>query len=70
MEPRHYTPAQAAEILGMQTSSIYALISRHELDANKVGRNRYISFSQLEAYQRNRGYGAHHKDGIDYTYAD
>ena len=65
MEPITYTPAQAAEILGMKTSSIYALISRHELAAEKVGRSRYISLSQVEAYIRNRG----SKDVIDYTYA-
>jgi hypothetical protein len=65
MEPITYTPAQAAEILGMKTSSVYALISRHELAANKVGRSRYISISQLEAYLKNRG----SKDVIDYTYA-
>jgi excisionase family DNA binding protein len=65
MEPITYTPAQAAEILGMKTSSVYALISRNELAANKVGRSRYISISQLEAYIRNRG----SKDVIDYTYA-
>jgi len=65
MEPITYTPAQAAEILGMKTSSVYALISRHELAANKVGRSRYISISQLEAYLKNKG----SKDVIDYTYA-
>jgi excisionase family DNA binding protein len=65
MDRTNLTPAQAAEILGMKTSSIYALISRHELAAEKVGRSRYISLSQLEAYIRNRG----SKDVIDYTYA-
>ena len=60
-----YTPAQAAEILGMKTSSIYALISRHELAADKVGRSRYISLAQLDAYMKNRG----NKDVVDYTYA-
>jgi len=65
MDRNNLTPAQAAEILGMKTSSIYALISRHELAAEKVGRSRYISLSQLEAYIRNRG----SKDVIDYTYA-
>ena len=60
-----YTPAQAAEILGMKTSSIYALISRHELAADKVGRSRYISLAQLDAYMKNRGT----KDVVDYTYA-
>ena len=65
MDRNTLTPAQAAEILGMKTSSIYALISRHELAADKVGRSRYISHSQLETYLRNRG----NRDIVDYTYA-
>jgi excisionase family DNA binding protein len=65
MNKNIYTPAQAAEILGMKTSSIYALISRHELAADKVGRSRYISLAQLDAYMKNRGT----KDVVDYTYA-
>ena len=65
MNKNIYTPAQAAEILGMKTSSIYALISRHELAADKVGRSRYISVAQFDAYMKNRGT----KDVVDYTYA-
>jgi excisionase family DNA binding protein len=65
MDRNNLTPAQAAEILGMKTSSIYALISRHELAANKVGRSRFISLAQLETYIHNRG----NKDVVDYTYA-
>jgi len=65
MDKNIFTPTQAAEILGMKTSSVYALICRHELAADKVGRSRYISIAQLEAYLKNRG----NKDVIDYTYA-
>jgi excisionase family DNA binding protein len=65
MNRNDLTPAQAAEILGMKTASIYALISRHELEANKVGRSRYISLSQLETYTKRRS----NKDVVDYTYA-
>jgi len=65
MDRNNLTPAEAAEILGMKTSSIYALISRHELAANKVGRNRYISLSQLQAYIDLRG----NKDVVDCHYA-
>jgi len=65
MDRNNLTPAEAAEILGMKTSSIYALISRHELAANKVGRNRYISLSQLQAYIDERG----NKDVVDCHYA-
>ena len=65
MESNNLTPAEVAEILGMKTSSIYALISRHELAANKVGRSRFITTSQLDVYMRNRG----NKDVVDSTYA-
>lgn len=65
MDRNNLTPAEAAEILGMKTSSIYALISRHELAANKVGRNRYISLSQLQAYIDERG----NKEVVDCRYA-
>ena len=65
MDRNNLTPAEAAEILGMKTSSIYTLISRHELAANKVGRNRYISLSQLQAYIDERG----NKDVVDCRYA-
>ena len=65
MDRNNLTHAEAAEILGMKTSSIYALISRTELAAEKVGRSRYISLSQLEAYIRNRG----SRHVIDYTYS-
>ena len=65
MQSNNLTPAEVAEILGMKTSSIYALISRHELAANKVGRSRFITPSQLDTYMRNRG----NKDVVDYTYA-
>jgi len=49
------TPAQVAEYLGFKTSSIYALISRNELAATKVGRNRLISPAQLQDYMNRRG---------------
>jgi len=65
LDANNLTPAQAAQILGMKTSSIYALISRHELSSSKVGRSRFISLSQLEAYKNSRGT----RDSIDYTYA-
>jgi excisionase family DNA binding protein len=65
MENHIYTPAQVADILGMKTSSIYALISRHEIASSKVGRSRFISVNQLDTYLRNRG----NKDVVDCTYA-
>ena len=65
MNKQSYTPAQVGEILGMKTSHIYALISRHELQANKVGRSRIITGSQLDAFIKYRN----NKDVVDYTYA-
>ena len=50
-----YTPADIAEILGMKTSSIYALISRGYLPANRVGTRRMITARQLNQYLIKRG---------------
>jgi excisionase family DNA binding protein len=50
-----YTPAEIAKILGMKTSSIYALISRGYLPANRVGTRRVITARQLNHYLINRG---------------
>jgi len=50
-----YTPQDVARILGMKTSSIYALISRGYLQANRVGTHRIITESQLNHYLLNRG---------------
>ena len=50
-----YTPSDVANILGMKKSSIYALISRGYLPANRVGTRRIITGSQLNHYLLNRG---------------
>ena len=50
-----YTPTDVAKILGMKTSSIYALISRGYLPANRVGTRRVITARQLNHYLINRG---------------
>ena len=42
-----YTPKQVAEMLGYKVDSIYALLSRKEMSASKIGKNRVISESQL-----------------------
>ena len=54
---RSFTPSQVASYLGMKTSSIYALISRGYLQANRVGARRMITSSQLDQYLLNRGSG-------------
>jgi excisionase family DNA binding protein len=52
---KSYTPAEVAKYLGMKTSSIYALISRGYLQANKIGSRRAITPYQLDHYILNRG---------------
>jgi len=59
-----YTPKQVSELLGYQVDSVYALISRGEIQSTKVGRNRFISQSQVNDFLLRR------KDQdriIDYT---
>ena len=51
---RRYTPRQVADQLGFKVASIYALLSRHELAALKVGRNRVITQEQLNDYLARR----------------
>jgi excisionase family DNA binding protein len=45
-----YTPKQVSELLGYQVDSVYALISRREIQSTKVGRNRFISQSQVNDF--------------------
>ena len=45
---------QVADQLGFKVASIYALLSRHELAALKVGRNRVITQEQLNDYLARR----------------
>jgi excisionase family DNA binding protein len=56
---KSFTPTEVAKILGMKPSSIYALISRGYLQANRVGKRRQISSHQLDQYLRNRGHRDH-----------
>jgi len=51
---KRYTPQQVADQLGFKVASIYALLSRHELVALKVGRNRVITQEQLNTYLARR----------------
>ena len=60
----HYSPQQVADILGYKVSSIYAAISRKEMNSNKVGARRAISQSQLNQFLSLRNNGDH---VIDYT---
>jgi len=51
---RSYTPQQIADLLGYKVSSIYALLSRKELQASTVGRSRIISQEQLNDFLQHR----------------
>ena len=60
----HYSPQQVADILGYKVSSIYAAISRKEMNSNKVGARRVISHTQLNKFLSLRNNG---DLVIDYT---
>jgi excisionase family DNA binding protein len=49
-----YSPREVGQILGLQTSSVYALISKGRLASNKIGSKRCISHSQLKSYCKTR----------------
>jgi excisionase family DNA binding protein len=55
--PESYTPEQAAQLMRVKTSTIYAWISRGELQANKAGFSRSISKQQLKRFIENRQSG-------------
>jgi excisionase family DNA binding protein len=47
---RNYTPQQVADLLGYKVSSIYALLSRREMQASTIGRSRIITQQQLNDF--------------------
>lgn len=51
-------------MLGVKQSTVYAWISRKELSASKVGRNRFITQRQINEFLEIRENG----DCIDRTY--
>ncbi len=59
-----YSPKQVADLLGYKVATIYALLSRREMEARTIGRNRIISQEQLNAFlhRRNKSDAV-----IDYT---
>ncbi len=65
MPVNSYTPIQVAELLGVKPSTVYAWLSRRELEGNKVGHKRYITHQQLKNFSEKRNSGV----VIDYTYA-
>jgi excisionase family DNA binding protein len=59
-----YSPKQVADLLGYKVATIYALLSRKELEAGTIGRNRIISQEQLNDYLHRRNKS---NSIIDYT---
>ena len=55
-----FTPAEVAKILKVKTSTVYAWISRGEIQANKTGYSRGISETQLQAFITSRKSGAYY----------
>jgi excisionase family DNA binding protein len=64
--PKHLTPEQVAERLGVKTSTVYAWISRGEMQSFKFDRRRYISEEQIHNFQQRRS----GSDFVDYRYAN
>ena len=61
---RSYTPRQLSELLGYKIDSVYAMISRREIQSTKVGRNRFISQNQVNEFLLRR---KTYDQVIDYT---
>jgi len=52
-----YAPDELAKILRVKTSTVYAWISRGELQSNKTGYSRSISSTQLQNFIASRNSG-------------
>lgn len=55
--PESYTPSELAEILKVKTSTIYAWISRGELQSTRTGYSRSITKAQLQNFIISRDSG-------------
>lgn len=60
-----FTPKEVSVMFGVKPATVYAWMSRKELKANKVGKNRAISQRQLKEFHEQREKG----DFIDRSYA-
>jgi excisionase family DNA binding protein len=59
-----FTPKEVSIMFGVKPATVYAWMSRRELKANKVGRNRAISQRQLKEFHEQRN----NREFIDKTY--
>ena len=64
--PNTYTPLEVSKLMGVKPATVYAWMSRQELKANKVGRNRAISQRQLREFHEQRD----NRDFIDRSYVN
>jgi excisionase family DNA binding protein len=64
-QPSTYTPLEIANMFGVKPSTVYAWLSRKELEANKLGNNRVISQSQIRQFIESRK----RNEWIDRTYS-
>lgn len=52
---KRYTPSEVAERLGVKVGTIYAMLSRGEIQAYHVGSRRVFTEAQLNQYRSSRG---------------
>lgn len=64
--PQYLTPEQVAQRLGVSTSTVYAWISRNEIQSSKFNRRRFFTEEQISNFQQNRG----QSDYVDYRYSN
>ena len=61
---KRFTPSQVAEVLGVKVGTIYAMLSKGEIQAYHVGRRRVFTESQVNQYKAHRS-----TVEVDMTYA-
>ena len=61
---KRYTPCEVAEMLGVKVGTIYAMLSRDEIQAYHVGRRRVFTESQVKQFKAHRS-----TVEVDMTYA-
>lgn len=61
---KRYTPSEVAERLGVKVGTIYAMLSRGEIQAYHQGRRRVFTEAQVNQYIASRG-----TVEVDMTYA-
>lgn len=52
---KRYTPREVAERLGVKVGTIYAMLSRGEIQAYHLGRRRVFTEAQVKQYMARRG---------------